>query len=120
MKTFINFILILSMLQLGAALNLQPQFRLPAAGVSLNRIKVGFTINTVARVDNAASLGINTAFNYGTPFTPSDPVGAEMQAKGMHEVDAGFASELFYYECHRTHCSASPGRHTKYLLRNRL
>ncbi|TMF48250.1 MAG: hypothetical protein E6I32_07955 [Chloroflexi bacterium] len=108
MKLFIKFIFILSMLHFGSALNSQPQFRLPAGGVSLNRIRVGFSINTVARVDNAANLGINTAFNYNTPFTPSDPVGAEMQAKGMHEVDAGFASELFYYECHRTHSVAPP------------
>src|SRR5437763_1181844 len=108
MKLFIKFIFILSMLHFGSALNSQPQFRLRTGGVSLNRIRVGFSINSVARVDNAANLGINTAFNYNTPFTPSDPVGAEMQAKGMHEVDAGFASELFYYECHRTHTVAPP------------
>ena len=71
-------------------------------------MKAGFSINTVAAVDNAASLGINTAIIYGTPYTPADPVGAEMLAKGMHEVDGGIASELFYYECHRTHTVALP------------
>ena len=71
-------------------------------------MKVGFSINSVAAVDNAAALGINTAIIYGTPFTPADTVGAEMLAKGMHEVDGGFASELFYYECHRTHTVALP------------
>lgn len=76
--------------------------------VSLNHITAGFSIDSVARVDNAASLGVNTAFIYGTPFTPSDPTGAEMQAKGVHEVDAGLASQLFYYECHRTHTVAPP------------
>src|SRR6266516_5159957 len=76
--------------------------------VSLNHITAGFSIDSVARVDNAASLGVNTAIIYGKPFTPSDPVGAEMQAKGMHEIDAGISSELFYYECHRTHTVAPP------------
>ncbi len=69
---------------------------------------LGFSVDSVARVDNAASLGVTTAVAYGTPFTPSDPVGAEMLAKGMHEVDAGLASQLFYYECHRTHTVALP------------
>src|SRR5438270_12445559 len=96
MKLFIKFIFILSVLHFGSALISHPQFRLPAGGVSLNRIRVGFSINTVARVDNAASLGINTALNYNTPFTPSDPVGADMHGNGMNVVDAGFSSELFY------------------------
>ena len=71
-------------------------------------IQAGFSINSVAAVDNAAALGVNTAFIYGTPYTLADPVGAEMRLKGMHEVDAGIASELFYYECHRTHTVALP------------
>src|SRR6266516_6100530 len=80
--------------------------------VSLNHITAGFSIDSVARVDNAASLGVNTAIIYGKPFTPSDPVGAEMQAKGMTEIDAGISSELFYYECHRTHTVAPPRKGT--------
>lgn len=71
-------------------------------------MQAGFSINSVAAVDNAVALGVNTAFIYGTVYTPADPVGAEMLAKGMHEVDAGLASELYYYECHRTHTVALP------------
>jgi len=71
-------------------------------------MKAGFSINSVAAVDNAVALGVNTAIIYGTPYTPADPVGAEMRAKGMREVDGGFASELYYYECHRTHTVALP------------
>ncbi len=74
----------------------------------LKSATIGFSIDSVARVDNAAGLGVNTVMRYGTAFTPSDPVGAEMLAKGMHEIDAGFASELYYYECHRTHTVAPP------------
>ena len=59
-------------------------------------------------MDNAASLGVNTTIIYGKPFTPSDLVGAELQAKGMHEIDASISSELYYYECHRTHTVAPP------------
>lgn len=71
-------------------------------------MKAGFSINSVAAVDNAVALGINTAIIYGTPHTTADPVGAEMLAKGMREVDGGFASDLYYYECHRTHTVALP------------
>ncbi|HCI79218.1 MAG TPA: hypothetical protein DHW02_05985, partial [Ktedonobacter sp.] len=71
-------------------------------------MQAGFSINSVAAVDNAAAQGINTAIVYGTPYTPADPIGAEMRLKGMHEVDAGIASELYYYECHRTHTVALP------------
>ena len=74
----------------------------------LNSATIGFSIDSVARVDSAAQLGVNTVMRYGTAFTPSDAVGAEMLAKGMHEIDAGFASELFYYECHRTHTVVPP------------
>lgn len=77
---------------------------------TLNHATIGFSIDTVARVDNAARLGVTTAVNYGTAFTPSDPVGAEMLTKGMHEIDAGISSALFYYECHRTHTVALPPR----------
>jgi hypothetical protein len=104
LKAIVKIVFILAMFHLSTTINPLPQ----AAGVSLHRIKAGFSIDTVARVDNAASLGINTAINYGTPFTSSDPVGAEMRAKGMHEIDGGFASELFYYECHRTHTVVPP------------
>lgn len=104
MKAFIKFIFIVGMLHLATTVNPLPQ----AGHVSLNRIRAGFSIDTVAGVDSAASLGINTAFSYGAPFTPSDPVGVEMKARGMHEVDAGFASDLFYYECHRTHTVIPP------------
>src|SRR2546429_381307 len=38
MKLFIKFIFILSVLHFGSALISHPQFRLPAGGVSLNRI----------------------------------------------------------------------------------
>ena len=64
-------------------------------------------------MDSAASLGVNTVIRYGTPFTPSDPVGAEMLSKGMHEIDASLASQLFYYECHRTHTVAPPPQGTQ-------
>lgn len=83
-------------------INIAPVSRL------LNHITAGFSIDSIARVDNAARLGVNTAIRYGTAFTPADPVGAEMLSKGMHEIDAGFASQLFYYECHRTHTIAPP------------
>jgi len=82
------------------------------AGPSLNHITVGFSIDSLARVDNAARSDVDTAIIYGKAFTPSDPVGAEMQAKGMTEIDAGISSELFYYECHRTHTVAPPRKGT--------
>ncbi len=104
MKTIVKIVFLLGLLHFGAIVNPPPQSR----QLALHRIRAAFSVDTVARVDNAASLGINTSFNYNTPFTPADPVGAEMQAKGMHEVDAGFASDLFYYECHRTHTVAQP------------
>src|SRR5579864_6472907 len=106
MKISLKLIFVLSLLPLSASIhtNLPPSY----TQASLLHIKAGFSINSVALVDDAASLGINTAFSYGTPFTPSDQVGAEMQAKGMHEIDAGIASDLFYYECHRTHTAAPP------------
>src|SRR5579864_7788373 len=103
-KVLLKLCFSLSLLLLNTSINSHTTY----AQASPVRITAGFSINTVADVDNAASLGINTAFIYGTPFTPSDPVGAEMQAKGMREVDAGVASDLFYYECHRTHTVAPP------------
>ena len=108
MKAVVKIVFFLGLLHLGAIINPLPH----AAAVSLHHAKVGFSIDSVARVDSAASLGINVAINYGTPFTPSDPVGAEMQARGMREVDAGIASDMFYYECHRTHTVAPPPQGT--------
>src|SRR5579863_8929414 len=94
----------------------------PIKNPPLNHITLGFSIDSVARVDNAASLGVNTAVTYGVAFTPSDPVGAEMLSKGMHEIDAGLASELFYYECHRTHTVVPPpnGQPNNYCLTDEI
>src|SRR5260370_3685182 len=108
MKALIKYIFIIGVMLPFSLQYLQPVPHPPTRAVPLGRIRAGFYIDSVARVDGAAGLGINTAFIYGTPFTPSDPVGAEMQARGMHEVDGGFASDLFYYECHRTHTVAPP------------
>jgi hypothetical protein len=103
-KVLFKLCFVLSLLQLNPSIYSHPLY----GQASPVRIKAGFSINTVASVDNAASLGINTAIMYGTPFKPADPVGAEMQARGMHEIDGGVASDLFYYECHRTHTVAPP------------
>jgi hypothetical protein len=108
MKALIKYIFIIGVMLPFSLQYLQPVPHPSTRAVPLGRIRAGFSIDSVARVDSAVGLGVNTAFIYGKPFTPSDPVGAEMQARGMHEVDAGFASDLYYYECHRTHTVALP------------
>ena len=113
MTRAITSMFLLSMLLVSGLLSdVHSSTQLVSNTVSLNHITAGISIDSVARVDNAASLGVNTAIVYGQPFTPSDPVGAEMQAKGMHEIDAGISSELTYYECHRTHTVAPPPQGT--------
>lgn len=96
----LGVILVSSVLLMGASA--------PLTQVSLHHATIGFAINSVARVNNAVKLGVNTAIEYGTAFTPSSAVGAAMLTKGMHEIDASLASNLFYYECHRTHTVAPP------------
>jgi hypothetical protein len=69
---------------------------------------VGFTVDTPARADDAASVGIDATILYGESPTPDSALAKAFQRDGIVAIDGAISSELQYWECHRTHTVAPP------------
>lgn len=80
----------------------------------------GFGANTPARVAKAAALGVNTDILYEGPPSPASRLGRALQAAHMTVIDARPSTELFFWECHRTHTVAPPpeGRRNSYCAKD--
>jgi len=90
----------------------------PAAGEPLHLV-VGFNATTPALVADAAAVGINTDVLYNGAPSPTSALGTALSAAHMHVVDASISSDLYFWECHRTHTVAPPsGGRNSYCARD--
>jgi hypothetical protein len=80
------------------------------AGVAsgATRFTAGFELNTRARIQNAAGLGVTTAIEYNGPPRPGSRLGKTLAADHMTVIDARISDVLGEWECHRTHTVAPP------------
>lgn len=63
---------------------------------ALTHLTGGFQIGTPSRVDDAASDGITTVFNYEPAFSPQSTLGQEFTKMHMSLIVGGPASYLFF------------------------
>lgn len=82
-------------------------FASPAFGDTSHLI-VGFNATTPALVDSAASLGITTDVLYNGPPSPKSKLGKALARTGMTVIDGRISTELYFWECNRTHTVALP------------
>jgi hypothetical protein len=68
----------------------------------------GFGANTPSRVAKAAAVGVDTDILYEGPPSPTSRLGRALSNADMTVVDARISTELFFWECHRTHTVAPP------------
>jgi len=69
---------------------------------------VGFNATSPALVSSAAAVGVTTDVLYaGAPATSSS-LGRALLSAHMGVVDASISTDLFFWECHRTHTVALP------------
>lgn len=94
-------VLLLALLACDAAFPLK-------ALASATSFIAGFGANTPSRVAKAASVGVDTDILYERPPSPSSRLGRALAAAHMTVIDARPSSELFFWECHRTHTVAPP------------
>ena len=99
--------LILRAVLLGLAAGALAAFA-PSVDARTTGLVVGFGANTPARVAKAASLGIDTDILYEGAPSPASRLGKALQAAHMTVIDARISTELFFWECHRTHTVAPP------------
>ena len=99
----------------GAPSLTTPAFPQPAldgrsseSSIASTHFVAGFSANTPERVANAASLGVNRDILYGGPPAASSALAQALRDGHMTVIDARISSELYYYECHRTHTVAPP------------
>jgi hypothetical protein len=80
------------------------------AGVasSSSSFAAAFELDTVARAENAAALGISTAIQYDGPPQPGSRLAKTLAAEHISVIDARISDELEEWECHRTHTVAPP------------
>ncbi len=92
----------------------------PCAGARTTGLIVGFGANTPARVAKAAALGIDTDILYEGAPSPASRLGKALREAHMSVVDARISTELFFWECHRTHTVAPPpeGQRNTYCSRD--
>lgn len=69
---------------------------------------IGFEIDTPQLVALAAKQGIQAAILYDRSPAANTALARAFVAHNMRVIDGGIASELFYWECHRTHTVARP------------
>jgi hypothetical protein len=74
----------------------------------LNHLFGGFSIDTPARVTDAASDGVTFTIDYGDPPSPTSAIGQQLLAYHMKVIDGFIASNLYYYECHKSKAITNP------------
>ena len=84
------------------------------ARTSLDGAIVGFSVDTPARAAIAAREGISVTILYGSAPPRGSALARALVARGIKTIDAGISSELFYWECHRTHTVAPPPKSYPY------
>ncbi len=80
----------------------------------------GFSADTPSRVAKAAAAGVNVDILYNGAPSPTSRLGRALSAAHMTVVDARPSTELFFWECHRTHTVAPPpeGERNSYCARD--
>ncbi len=72
---------------------------------------VGFNATTATEVSNAASVGVSTDMLYAGPPTAQSKLGEALAQAHMGVIDGRISTELYFWECHRTHSVApAPSR----------
>ncbi len=91
----------------------------PAFGAATHYV-VGFNATTAAAVGNAAQLGITTDMLYGGPPSPRSKLARALTQAHMSVIDGRISTELYFWECHRTHTVAPPpaGQRNDYCSRD--
>jgi hypothetical protein len=69
---------------------------------ALYHISGGFGIDTPSKAIDAASDGLKFTLFYGTPPTPTSPIGLQLQALHFKIIDGFISSTLYFYECHKS------------------
>jgi hypothetical protein len=82
-------------------------FASPAHPASSHLI-VGFNATSPALVQDAAAVGVTTDVLYNGPPTPTSTLGRALEGSHMSVVDASISTDLYFWECHRTHTVAPP------------
>jgi hypothetical protein len=98
----------------GSWRNAPAQFAPPlerAAGtkaVGFTHAIVGFSVDTPKRASIAAGEGIDVTILYGGSPAPASALAKALVRNGITVIDGGVSSEMFYWECHRTHTVKPP------------
>jgi hypothetical protein len=94
-------------------------FTSPAFGTATHYV-VGFNATTSAAVSNAAHIGITTDMLYGGPPSLRSKLGRALTQAHMSVIDGRVSTELYFWECHRTHTVAPPpaGQRNDYCSRD--
>ena len=79
-----------------------------AAAGEVPHLVIGFNATTPALVADAAAAGVTTDVLYNGAPSPTSALGEALTAAHMHVVDASISSDLYFWECHRTHTVAPP------------
>lgn len=82
----------------------------PVASVSsgATHFTAGFELDSRARAENAAALGITTAIEYNGPPAPRSRLARTFAEDHITVIDARLSDVLEAWECHRTHTVAPP------------
>lgn len=75
---------------------------------SATHFAAAFELDTVARVENAASLGLTTAIQYNGPPPAGSRLARKFAEDHISVIDARPSDVLGAWECHRTHTVAPP------------
>ncbi|MBV8576916.1 MAG: hypothetical protein JOZ58_17995, partial [Acetobacteraceae bacterium] len=79
-----------------------------AGSAGLQHAIVGFSVDTPQRAITAARQGIGVTILYGQSPPPGSALAKSLVRNHITVVDGGVSSELFYWECHRTHTVKPP------------
>ncbi len=69
---------------------------------TLYHVYGGFSIDTPSKAIDAASDGLKFTLDYGTPPSPTSPVGLQLQSLHFKVIDGFISSTLYWYECHKS------------------
>lgn len=78
------------------------------ASASPEHLVVGFNATSASLVADAASLGITTDVLYNGPPKLKSRFGRALAGAHMGVIDASISTDLYFWECHRTHTVAPP------------
>jgi len=97
----ISIVSVLVVIGLIISIMFQPNLR-ATHSIEKSHFIGGFAIDSPTRAENAANSGVQATISYNNPPTPSSPLGKKLLSSHMRVIDGYLASDLYYYECHRT------------------